>query len=578
MAAPADEVDVVVVGTGGGGLLAAVRAHDLGLSVQLIEKTNLVGGTTALSGGGLWVPCNFSQKESGVSDDLRDAFTYVRTCARGLASDDRVLAYVETASKMAAYVHGLGVKYRCVPLYSDYYPTLPGARPGGRTMDPIAFDASRLGLDGLAELRPSSQLILGRMSIDAFDAHTILDKTRGWFLTFLKVVVRYWLDLPWRFKTRHDRRMTGGQALAGGLFWAARERRVPIATRTRLVDLVVEDGRVGGVVVETPAGRRTIKAKRGVVLAAGGFERNQAMREKYLPKPTSFEWTATPAEANTGDAILAAERVGAQLHLMAHTWGAPTMRIPGLDRYLPIFVERSMPGCMVVNRQGKRFLDESGPYPEFQQAMFADNDAGGGAVPAWIVFDAAFRKKYPMGPLMPASMMPDDRVPRRYWDKVVWKGETWEALGAKIGVDPAGLAASAARMTEFARSGVDDDFGRGGNVFDRYYGDVNVKPCPNLAPIGTAPFYAMQIWPGDIGTKGGPLTDRDARVLDAAGAVIPGLYCIGNNSASVMGPAYPGAGSTLGPALTFGYRAAADLAGQSLPIEHPDWLGTPAAA
>lgn len=568
------EVDLVVVGSGAGGLLAAVRAKDAGLSVLVVEKAGELGGTSALSGGDIWVPCNLDQAKAGVDDNLDDAYRYVRTAARGMASDERILAYLETAPQMAEYLGKVGVGYRCVPLYADYYPTLPGARPGGRTMDPLGFNAAKLGLEALGHVRPTNpgQLIMGRMNINAFDAHTMLSKGRGSNWVLVKIMLRYALDYPWRWKTKRDRRLTGGQALVAGLYWALRQRKIPLALETPMRELVFENGRVAGVAVERAGARSTIKARRGVLLAAGGFERNQAMREAYLPRPTNAHWTATPPDGNTGDAIRAAQALGAATALMEHTWGAPTMQVPKEEKFRPVFVERSMPGCMVVNAQGKRFLDESGPYPEFQQAMFADHAAHGGAIPAWIVFDADFRAKYPMGPLMPAMAMPDTRIRKSWWNTLVWKGETLAELAAAIGVDAAGLADSAARMTRFAQTGTDEDFGRGGNVFDRYYGDVNVKPNPNLAPIAKGPFYAMKIWPGDIGTKGGLVTDRDGRVLDATGRAIDGLYCTGNNSASVMGPSYPGAGSTLGPAMTFAYRAVAHAAGQPLALEHRDLL------
>lgn len=582
MSAPAasNETDLIVVGSGAGALLGAIRAADAGLSVQVIEKTNLIGGTSAISGGGIWIPCNHDQANADVQDSLEDAFGYVRTCARGLSSDERILAYVETAPKMARYLADIGVPYRCMPLYADYYPTLPGARPGGRTMDPRDFSAAKLGLEALEQVRPTNpgQLILGRMGINAFEARTLLAKEGGANWVLMKIMLRYFLDYPWRWKSKRDRRLTGGQALIAGLYAALRQRKVAVSLNTPLRELIVQDGRVTGIVAERDGQRVTLTARRGVLLAAGGFERNQAMREQYLPHPTDAGWTATPPGANTGDAINAATAIGASVHLMAHTWGAPTLDVPKEEKFRPVFVERSMPGCMVVNAQGRRFLDESGPYPEFQQAMFADHAAHGGAIPAWIVFDADFRAKYPMGPLMPAAAVPDSRVRKSWWNKLVWKADTLADLAAAIGVDAAGLAASAARMTDFAHSGKDLEFDRGGNVFDRYYGDVNVKPNPNLAPIAKAPFYAMKLWPGDIGTKGGLLTDRDARVLDAQGHVIDGLYCVGNNSASVMGPAYPGAGSTLGPAMTFAFRAVAHLCGTPFALEHPELLGASPAA
>jgi 3-oxosteroid 1-dehydrogenase len=568
------EFDVIVVGSGAGALLAAIRASDEGLKALVIEKTALVGGTSAISGGGIWIPDNHDMPKAGLRDSIDVAFGYVKSCAKGLASDDRVLAYVETARHMARYLTQIGVPYRCMPHYSDYYPAVEGALPGGRTMDPVDFNASKLGLEGLDMMRPTNpgQLIFGRMNINAFQARSMLARERKSKFMLMWIMARYFLDYPWRNKTRRDRRLTGGQALIGGLLTALRKRKIALWLQTPLESLVTENGRVTGVVVQKDGQSVRLQARQAVILGAGGFERNQAMREANLPQPTNQAWTATPPDANTGDAIRAGAAVGAQLHLMAHTWGVPTLMVPKEEKFRPMFVERSLPGCMVVNARGERFLNESGPYPEFQQAMFANHASTGGGIPAWIVFDATFRANYPIGPLMPAAAVPDSRLRKSWLNTVYWKGETLPELASQIGVDPAGLVASAARMTEFARTGKDLDFDRGGNVFDRYYGDTNVRPNPNLAPIAKGPFYAMKLHPGDIGTKGGLLTDRDARVLNEAGQVVAGLYCIGNNSASVMGPAYPGAGSTLGPAMTFAFRAIAAIKGQPLPLERTDLL------
>ena len=568
------DYDLIVVGSGAGALLAAIAAHDGGLRTLVIEKTNLVGGTSALSGGGIWIPVNDDMAKAGIQDSTDTAFGYVKRCARGLASDRRILAYVETARTLARTLAQIGVPYRCMPKYSDYYPAIEGALPGGRTMDPVDFNAGRLGLQGLELLRPTNpgQLILGRMQINAFEARSMLARERKSKWVLMWIMARYFLDYPWRSKTRRDRRLTGGQALAGGLLAAAQERKIPIWTETTLQSLEQKDGRVCGVMVLRAGQTQAISATKAVLLAAGGFERNQAMRERHLPQPTNQAWTATPPGANTGDAIRAGADVGAQLHLMEHTWGAPTLAVPKEEKFRALFVERSLPGCMVVNGLGERFLNESGPYPEFQQAMFANHAKTGSAIPAWIVFDARFRANYPIGPMMPASAVPDSRLRKSWLGQVYWKGETLQELAAQIGVDPQGLAASADRMTAFAQTGKDLDFDRGGNSFDRYYGDIHVHPNPNLAPIDQGPFYAMQLWPGDIGTKGGLLTDEDARVLDTQGQPIEGLYCVGNNAASVMGPSYPGAGSTLGPAMTFALRAVAHLRGQSMSLQRTDLL------
>jgi 3-oxosteroid 1-dehydrogenase len=277
------EVDVIVVGSGAGALLTAVRAADAGLSVQVVEKTALFGGTSAISGGGIWIPCNHDQSRHGIRDSVEEAFRYVRTAARGLATDDRVLAYVETAHQMARYLNDIGVRYRAMPLYADYYPHLPGALPGGRTMDPVAFDARRLGLQALSLVRPTNpgQLILGRMGIDAFDARTLIAKEPGANWALARIMARYFLDYPWRLKTRRDRRMTGGQALIGGLYAALRRRKVGVWLSSPLKELVMDGPRVSGVVVEREGAPVRLTARRGVVLAAGGFERNQTLREQH---------------------------------------------------------------------------------------------------------------------------------------------------------------------------------------------------------------------------------------------------------------------------------------------------------
>ena len=568
------DYDLIVVGSGAGALLAAIRGADEGLRVLVVEKTNLVGGTSAISGGGIWIPDNHDMPRTRLRDSIDAAFKYVKTCAKGLSSDERILAYVETARDMASYLDQIDIPYRCMPHYSDYYPGVEGAMPGGRTMDPHDFNAAELGVKALGNLRPTNpgQLIFGRMSINAFEARSMLARERKSKFVLMWIMARYYLDYPWRRKSRRDRRLTGGQALMGGLFTALRKRNITLWLETPLLSLTQENGRVIGVVLQRDGQPVPIRARLAVLLGAGGFERSQTLREKYLPQPSKVDWTATPVGANTGDAILAGAQVGGALHLMGHSWGAPTMAVPKEEKFRPLFVERSLPGCMVVNGAGARFLNESGPYLEFQQAMYADHEKTGVAIPAWIVFDAEFRAKYPIGPMMPSLAVPDSRLRKSWLNVVYWKGETLPELARQIGVDAAGLVASAARMSEFAKTGKDLDFGRGDNGFDRYYGDASVKPNPNLAPIAQGPFYAMKLFPGDIGTKGGLLTDRDACVLNQAGRVIQGLYCVGNNSASVMGPAYPGAGSTLGPAMTFAYRAIAHLVGRPIPLKRTDLL------
>ncbi|WP_052321780.1 FAD-dependent oxidoreductase [Ralstonia sp. A12] len=560
------EFDVVVVGSGGGGMLAACRAADQGLSVVVLEKSGQYGGTTAVSGGGIWIPLNHHIEEAGGKDNYDEALTYLEACTQGQSSPQRLRAYLEHAPRMLRYLEErTRVRYYALSRYADYFQRLPGAMPGYRALDPMPFDGTALG-DEFARLRPPSPgtLVGGRVAVTSGEAHTMWTRSRGWLGVTVRQFARYWLDLGWRRKTQRDRRLTLGNALAGGLRHAMLERGIPLWLNTSLGDLMVEDSpggqRVTGVQVMREGRPFSVRARRGVILAAGGFERNQAMREAYLPHPTQATWSATPPN-NTGDAIRAAQRLGAALDLMEHVWGAPTIRVADEEKQRAIFIERAAPGCMVVNGQGRRFVNEAAPYSEFVPAMYRDHEQTGCSVPAWMVFDATFRHKFACGPIMPASVMPDHRIPAAFRSILV-RADTLEALAAKIGVDAAGLVASAARMNGYAATGVDAEFGKGDNVFDTYYGDPNTQPNPCLAPIDRAPFYAVRIDAGDIGTKGGLLTDERARVLRTDGSCIDGLFAIGNTAASMMGASYPGAGSTIGPAMTFGFIAADTLAGE----------------
>jgi 3-oxosteroid 1-dehydrogenase len=298
-----------------------------------------------------------------------------------------------------------------------------------------------------------------------------------------------------------------------------------------------------------------IRARKGVVLAAGGFEGNQEMRERYLPNPTRSEWSCANRH-NTGDAIRMGQQLGAAVDLMSDAWWGPTTVVPGEEYARMLVIEKSLPGSILVNKAGERFVNEAAPYIDVVNAMHAKDSPEKPCVPAYLVFDAKFRKKYPCGPLLQASQQPDWSLPRELKQGYFKKADTLEGLAAQLGIDASGLAESVRRVNEYARTGDDLDFHRGETVFDRYYGDENVTPNPCLAPIDTPPYYGFEAYPGELGTKGGLQTDAAAQVLNESGKVIAGLYAIGNCSASVMGHTYPGAGSTLGPATTFGYIAA----------------------
>lgn len=560
-----DTYDVVVVGSGAGAMSAAIFAADQGMSVLIVEKGAKYGGTSALSGGGIWVPNNHYFKAKNGGDSYEQALTYVKASTEDKIDEARLRAYLDNAPKMMQYLEeNTQLHYTVAERYPDYYPHLPGALPGGRTLDPELFDTTRLGeeADNLMPASPTT-LLMGKIAWTARHAHKAMARERGWRVLLLWLMLRYKLDFKQRRKTKRDRRAALGNALIASLRASLMDRNVPLWLNTDFRELVETDGRISGLVVKRDGQEQLIKVRQGVILGSGGFEQNQALRDKYLPQPTKVEWSATPPGQNTGAALEAGQALGAATDLLDWGWWAPTISVPKEEKARGVFAERAFPGAIVVNGEGKRFVNEAAPYLEFVDAMYKDNEVTGGkTIPAWVIFDGHFRFNYAMGPLMPSQIMPDSRLPKA-WDKTVyWKADTLEALAGEIGIDAAGLTDTVKKVNGYAASGNDEDFQRGGNVFDRYYGDSNVKPNPCLAPVKKGPFYAMRMDAGDIGTKGGLLTNEKGCVVREDGSEIKGLYAIGNCSASVMGTSYPGAGSTLGPAMTFGYIAVNDLVSQ----------------
>ena len=553
--------DVIVVGSGAGGMTTALCAQGEGLSSVVLEKSKLFGGTSAVSGGGIWIPCNDDIARLGGNDSFDDALTYMKRLTAGEVPQPRIEAYLRNGVEMVRHLaRRFGVHFRSVPLYPDYYPDLPGGKPGWRSMEPVEFDARQLG-EEFDRQRPASKgtQLMGRVSMNQVEAHVLFSKGPGWIWLFLKMMLRYWTDFSWRRRSTRDRRQTLGQALTGSLRHALHQQKVPLWLETGLESLVEEQGRVVGVVVTKAGSKLRLRARQAVVLACGGFESNQKMREQYLPQPTNKAWTGAPP-INHGDGIRAGQALGAKLDFMNLTWGSPTVYTPGAAAQTTLFVERCMPGCLIVNKRGRRFVNEAAAYPDVLTAMYEDDAKGNGSVPCWIVFDATFRYKYPMGIFLPGQIQPDSKLPKDWLDKVYYRADSLDALAAKIGVDAQGLAESVEKINAFAKVGVDAEFGKGNTLIDRYYSDPHHKPNPCLGPVQKAPFYAVRLDAGEIGTKGGLATDEHARVLREDGSVIAGLYATGNCSAAVMGKTYAGAGSTLGPAMTFGYIAARDIA------------------
>ena len=542
-----EEVDLLVVGSGAGGMTAALVAKSHGLQVLVLEKTAFFGGSTARSGGGLWIPTSYLLEQAGVPDSFENARLYMQNTVGERVPQKMQDAYLTHAPRMLTWLRDhTCVQFQRMPGYADYYPERPGGLAASRSLEPVPFNGKKLGSE-LAHLRKPMAEAPGGLAFTASDYQKIGMLTSTWTgkFTALKAGLR-WL----RDRLTGARTLTMGQALSGRLRHALQQAGIPLWLRTAFQELLVENGRVEGIVALKDGQPIRIRATQGVILAAGGFARHLEMRQKYLPSPTSVDWTVSNV-GDTGDAIRAGQQLGAALDLMQDAWWGPSSRPPGEEPFFHVG-ERGYPGGLLVNAAGQRFVNESAPYIDVVHSIYKNHNAGISHIPAYFLFDQRYRDKYLFGMFFP--ILP---IPKRYFENgYICRAATLESLARQVGLDEAALVATVERFNGFARSGQDPDFQRGESAYDRYYGDPTVKPNPNLAPLQKPPFYAVKMWPGDLGTKGGLVTDECARVLRPDGTLIDGLYAVGDTMASVMGNSYPGAGATIGPAMTFGYLAA----------------------
>jgi 3-oxosteroid 1-dehydrogenase len=554
------EYDVVVVGSGAAGMVAALTAAHQGLSTVVIEKAPHFGGSTARSGGGVWIPNNEILKRDGVTDTPAAAQTYLHSIIGDVVEPERIDTYLQRAPEMLSFVvRHTPLKMTWVPGYSDYYPEAPGGRPGGRSIEPKPFNIRKLGPD-MAYLEPpygKVPLNVVVMQQDYVRLNLLRRHPRG-VLRSLKVGAR----TMWAKATGAN--LVGmGRALIAPLRIGLREAGVPVLLNTALTDLYLEAGAVRGVYVRDTSAPESaepqlLRARRGVILGCGGFEHNEQMRVKYQRAPITTDWTVG-AKANTGDGILAAEKLGAALEIMEDAWWGPTVPLVGAPWFA--LSERNSPGSVIVNMAGNRFMNESLPYVEACHRMYGGEYGQGLGpgenIPAWLVFDQRYRDRYIF-----AGLQPGQRIPNKWLESgVIVKSDTLKELAQQAGLPADTLVATVERFNGFARTGVDQDFHRGESAYDKYYGDPTNKPNPNLGEISHPPYYAAKMVPGDLGTKGGIRTDVHGRALRDDGSVIAGLYAAGNVSAPVMGHTYPGPGGTIGPAMAFGYLAALHIAG-----------------
>lgn len=551
------EHDLIILGAGASGMTAALTAAVGGARALVLERAARVGGTSARSSGTVWIPDNPDMHRAGERDDGPRAAAYLDALVGARAPRALREAFLAHGPAMIALLESqAGMLFRQYRASPDYRQDCPGAAQGGRPLEPPEFDARRLGAAFDEVAWPIPELMLfGGMMVTRGEAARLLRfyKSADGALLGLRLVLRYLMD---RLGHARGTRLVLGNALVAGLYHALRERGVPVWRSARALSLIIEDGRVCGVSAEYQGRVHALRARSGVVLAGGGFPASAELRQAHLRQPAALHTPA--AESCVGETLQLGLAAGGVLGPRGEDnalW-FPSSVAPRADGstavYPHIVLDRAKPGLVAVGSDGRRFTNEGASYHEFTRGMYAAHGKRASTIPAWLVCDSRFLWKYGLGMIRPMSLRLSGYRARGY----LHSADTIAALARRIGVDPAGLAETVQRHAEFARSGVDADFGKGGNPYDLGNGDPEHGPNPCLGPIERAPFHAVRVEPTPLGTSLGLQTDAHARVLDAQGAPVAGLYAVGNDMHSPMGGEYPGAGAQLGPGMTFGYIAA----------------------
>jgi 3-oxosteroid 1-dehydrogenase len=540
--------DLVIVGSGGGGMVAALTAADRGASVLVLEKQEQVGGSTAMSGGIAWVPNNPVMRAAGVPDSYADAMAHFEAVVGDVgpaSSFERRHAFLTAGPEMISFLQGCGVDFVYCPGYSDYYSSLKGGHDVGRGIEPVPFDGRVLG-DWLEKMQPGMASSIG-LAVMTNEARSLSHYNRSVraFAISARVVMRTYLA-----RLRGQVLLTNGASLVAQLLNIAIARGVSVWTGAPLEDLIVEKGRVVGIRSLRGGHPVSIRARQGVLLAAGGFAHNAEMRERYGgDQPNRARWSISNP-GDTGEVLQAAMRLGAKTDLMDEAWWLPSPRT-GRFGESTLDQARQRPGTIYVDAGGERFVNESNSYMEVGKAMYARHKTTP-AVPCWLLFDDRYRKRYAH-----SRSSPPGRFPRKLLESGLLK-QAWtlKDLACMCGIDPVGLSETVATFNEHAAQGIDPDYGRGESAYNRALGDPNHSVHSCLGPINEPPYYAVQVVPGDIGTCGGLVTDEHGQVLSQDDRPIEGLYATGNGTATVMGRHYLGPGASIANTMVFGYLAA----------------------
>lgn len=530
-------VDVIVVGSGCAGLTAALAARANGADVLVLEKTDKIGGTTAVSAGALWIPGNHHMAASGEPDVRADAIGYITQQAEGLGDEDLIARFVDAGPEMVRFVEDHSTaRFAILSNFPDYHPERPGGRLRGRSLDVNVFDTRGLG-DWAAALRRSPVFALLPLSINELREYGLGANPFNTPMALVQERVAQGM-------------VSFGTALVGHLLKAALDQGIEVLSNAPVKELVLAAGRITGVIIEHAGATVRIEAKRGVILASGGFEWNKQLTAQFLGgQPTHPQ----SPPANEGDGLRMAMALGADLGNMHEAWWCPVHALPG-EQYdaQPLYrgdftTMRGLPHTLIINRAGRRFVNEALTYNQFTKALLQSdpNTATRPNLPAWLVLDQQYLAKYTLHTYFPGMPLPEWLI----------TANTWAELAAKLGVDAQALEATVTQFNTYAQTGVDVDFKRGESAHDRDYGDARSTPNPNLGTLTQPPFCALPIHVGALGTKGGVRINEHAQVKHASGAVIAGLYAAGNVTAGITGAGYPGGGATIGVAMTFGYLA-----------------------